>query len=72
MNQNVPLCAPRVNDRGQTWRIVYRIDFDAIVILDVFAKKTGRTPARVIDICQSCRMGFSPCGLSCIKPETPR
>ena len=42
----------RVNDRGQTWRIVYRIDFDALVILEVFAKKTGKTPQRVIDICQ--------------------
>jgi phage-related protein len=42
----------RVNDRGQTWRIVYRIDFDAIVILEVFAKRTGKTPQRVIDICQ--------------------
>jgi phage-related protein len=42
----------RVNDRGQTWRIVYRIDFDAIVILEVFAKKRGKTPQRVIDICQ--------------------
>jgi len=42
----------RVNDRGQTWRIVYRIDFDAIVILEVFAKKTGKTPRQVIDICK--------------------
>jgi hypothetical protein len=42
----------RVNDRGQTWRIIYRIDFDAIVILEVFAKKTGKTPRQVIDICQ--------------------
>ena len=42
----------RVNDKGQTWRIVYRIDFDAIVILEVFAKKTGQTPNRVIDTCK--------------------
>jgi phage-related protein len=42
----------RVNDKGQTWRIIYRIDSDAIVILDVFAKKTGKTPDRVIDTCK--------------------
>ena len=29
----------RVNDEDQTWRIVYRIDTDAIVIGDVFEKK---------------------------------
>jgi len=41
-----------VNDKGQTWRIIYRIDFDAIVILDVVAKKTARTPDRMIDTCK--------------------
>jgi phage-related protein len=25
---------------------------DAVVILDVFSKKTGRTPRRIIEICQ--------------------
>jgi len=42
----------RVNDKGQTWRIVYRTDSDAVVILDVFAKKTAQTPKRVIDTCR--------------------
>ena len=42
----------RINDEGSTWRIVYRIDDDAIVILDVFQKKTGRTPQAVIDNCR--------------------
>ncbi len=42
----------RVNDRNETWRIVYRIDYDAVVILAVFAKKTGKTPKQVIDACQ--------------------
>jgi phage-related protein len=31
---------------------MYRIEFDAIVILDVFEKKTNRTPRGVIDICK--------------------
>jgi len=41
----------RVNDEGQSWRIVYRIDADAIVIADVFSKKTRATPRQVIDTC---------------------
>ena len=42
----------RVQDRDQTWRIVYRIDRDAIVILEVFLKKTQATPEHVIRTCQ--------------------
>ncbi len=29
----------RIDDRDKTWRIAYRIDRDAIVILEVFEKK---------------------------------
>ena len=42
----------RVNDENKTWRIIYRIDPDAIVICAVFEKKTPRTPKSVIDVCQ--------------------
>ena len=42
----------RINDEDKTWRIIYRIDDDAIVILDVFAKKTNQTPDAVIKRCQ--------------------
>ena len=42
----------RVNDKNKTWRLVYRTDPDAIVILDVFEKKTGQTPRQVIENCQ--------------------
>jgi phage-related protein len=31
---------------------VYRIDADAIVVVEVFAKKTGRTPTEVIRNCK--------------------
>jgi len=30
----------RINDEAVTWRLVYRIDEDAIIILEVFSKKT--------------------------------
>ena len=42
----------RINDANGTWRVMYRIDDDAIVILEVFAKKTGKTPKTIIDTCR--------------------
>jgi phage-related protein len=42
----------RINDRQKTWRIVYRLDHDAIVIIDVFEKKTEQTPLRTIETCK--------------------
>jgi phage-related protein len=42
----------RINDIDSTWRVIYRIDKDAIVILEVFSKKSGKTPKTVIDICR--------------------
>jgi phage-related protein len=39
-------------DKDKTWRIIYRIDFDAIVIVDVFPKKTDKTPDSVIKQCK--------------------
>lgn len=42
----------RIRDQTKNWRIVYRIDADAIVIADVFNKTTRETPDRVIANCQ--------------------
>ena len=42
----------RVTDEDQIWRLVLRIDTDAIIILEVFSKKTSQTPQRVIDACK--------------------
>lgn len=42
----------RINDKRKTWRIIYRVDSDAIVILDVFCGTTQQTPQRVIAACQ--------------------
>ncbi len=42
----------RINDENRTWRIIYRIDEDAIIVVDVFAKKTNKTPESVIKRCQ--------------------
>lgn len=42
----------RVNDQNTTWRIVYRIDPDAIIVLEVFKQGTRQTPAQVIEVCK--------------------
>ena len=42
----------RIDDQNKTWRVMYRIDDDAIVILEVFEKKTQKTPPEVIENCK--------------------
>lgn len=38
----------RVVDSSKTWRIIYRLDPDAVVVADVFQKTTPQTPRTVI------------------------
>jgi phage-related protein len=42
----------RVQDARVAWRVMLRIDSDAIVILDVFRKTTNQTPQAVLDGCR--------------------
>lgn len=42
----------RIEDNTVTWRIIYRIDFDAIIIFEVFQKETQQTPKRIINTCK--------------------
>ena len=42
----------RVQDATRTWRIVYRLHADAVVILEVFVKKSRKTPQPVIKVCK--------------------
>lgn len=42
----------RIEDGGVTWRIPYCIDADAIVILEVFEKKSRQTPKHVLETCK--------------------
>src|SRR5947208_9375498 len=39
----------RVNDVAATFRIIYRADPDAVVVLAVFSKKTRQTPRAVLE-----------------------
>lgn len=43
----------RVQEASKTWRIEYHVDADAIVILEVFAKTTQKTPKSVVAICKT-------------------
>ncbi len=43
----------RIRDDKVSWRIIYRLDADAIVIVEVFSKKTGKTPQSVIETCKT-------------------
>jgi phage-related protein len=36
-------------DEEATWRILYYVADDAVVILEVFSKKTRTTPKRALD-----------------------
>ena len=42
----------RLNDAGKTWRLIYRLDADAVIIAEVFCKKTRTTPDSVIQECR--------------------
>lgn len=55
----MPSIGPRCHELRLTdgatrseWRVIYRIDSDAILIGDVFRKTTRSTPRYVIDNCQ--------------------
>lgn len=44
----------RIKDAEQrkTWRIMYRIDEKAILVLEIFEKKTETTPKHIIEVCK--------------------
>jgi phage-related protein len=39
----------RVNDESQTWRVIYRTDPDAVLVVALFSKKISKTPKHVTD-----------------------
>jgi phage-related protein len=42
----------RIVDAGATWRIVYRLDADAVIVAEVFSKKTRATPKAILATCR--------------------
>jgi phage-related protein len=43
----------RIRDATHNWRIMYRIDSDVILILEVFQKRTRQTPLSIIQVCKA-------------------
>jgi phage-related protein len=53
MPQIGPRCHElRIRDEGTNWRIIYRIDDRAILVVDIFKRKSTATPKRVIEACK--------------------
>jgi phage-related protein len=42
----------RIRDMDKNWRIIYRIDDDSILIVEIFNKTTRTTPKNVIEVCK--------------------
>lgn len=42
----------RLDDERKSWRLVYAVETDAIVILEVFEKRTQKMPKHVLDSCK--------------------
>ena len=42
----------RVQDETRIWRIVYHLEIDAVVILEVFSKTSRETPEPVLRLCR--------------------
>ena len=42
----------RIKDVSHSWRIVYRIDIDAVLVVDVFDKNQSKTPKNVVENCK--------------------
>lgn len=43
----------RIHDSNCTWRVMYRTEADAIVVLEVFKKKSEQTPKAILEICRA-------------------
>ena len=42
----------RISDAQASWRVICRLDPDAVLVLDVFAKMTRKTPLHVVRTCR--------------------
>ena len=48
----------RIRDADNYWRIIYRLDVDAVIIAEVFSNKTNTTPQQVIETCRARLRGY--------------
>ena len=52
----------RIHDQNKNWRIIYQVDEDAIVIVEVYSKMTRQMPAEVIETCRKRLKKYSGVG----------
>jgi len=43
----------RIQDETRTWRVIDRVDRDAVIIAEVFAKTSQATPKAAIELSQA-------------------
>ena len=48
----------RIPDHDLTWRVIYRLDPEAVVIVNVFEKKTTQTPPHIVAVSQQRLRGY--------------
>jgi phage-related protein len=66
-----PRCgALRVRDAEHNWRIMYRIDPDAVLVVEVYSKKTRQIPDQVIERCKQ-RLKQYDATVAAAKKKTP-
>lgn len=62
-SRQMPIVGPRCHElripaENTTWRIVYYVDDDAVVVLHVFPKKTNSTPKSVLETAKTRRRAY--------------
>lgn len=53
----------RIGDVYHTWRVIYRTDVDAVLVVDVFDKNQNKTPKNVIERCKKILSGYDKTSL---------
>ena len=51
----------RINDKNKTWRIIHRLDNNAVVILEIFEKKSKSTPKEIMETCKKRIIFYDNC-----------
>lgn len=68
-----PRCgALRVRDAQHNWRIMYRIDADAVLVLEVYPKRTRQIPGEVMQRCKQRLKQYDAAAKSSRKKELGR
>lgn len=66
-----PRCgALRIRDGAHNWRIMFRVDRDAVLILEVYSKKTRAIPQEVIDRCKKRLKDYDQAAKKAVKQAT--